>query len=148
MKFKINKKSLKKMYIRKNNKINLFYILLSSIIFFVMTHSGIKYNIIMYIVYYLVLLVILSIILYLFNNLYASILVKKQKKFFIKLTNNKVVSELIDINYSDIDKIEYYTNQIIIKYNHNSFIIEKSILENSTDFDKIKDILLKKTKKS
>ena len=76
MKYEIDKKILKKVYIKKYQKINLFYIFFATIIFVMVTNDVIKYNILVYLLYYFLLLITLSLILYFVNKLYITFLVK------------------------------------------------------------------------
>ena len=100
MKYEIDKKILKKVYIKKYQKINLFYIFFATIIFVMVTNDVIKYNILVYLLYYFLLLITLSLILYFVNKLYITFLVKNN--FCIEVNDNKIIINLLLINWSTI----------------------------------------------
>lgn len=153
--YRITKNDLKKIYIKKYQKINLFYIILSTIIYFIVIKDTIKYNLFIYLIYYFFVLAVLLIILHFINLIYTSLLIKLNIKkiiydsdYKVEISNNKIISKnnnnKIIINFDDIDKIVYNKKEIIIKYNKNRiYLISRSFLENKEEFEKIIDYLNK-----
>lgn len=146
MKYEIDKKILKKVYIKKYQKINLFYIFFVTIIFVMVTNDVIKYNILVYLLYYFLLLITLSLILYFVNKLYITFLVKNN--FCIEVNDNKIIINNTVIDLKNIKEIICSKDRIIIKSNNDKFIVDKCFFENETDFYEFKNDINKNSLQS
>ena len=146
MKYEIDKKILKKVYIKKYQKINLFYIFFATIIFVMVTNDVIKYNILVYLLYYFLLLITLSLILYFVNKLYITFLVKNN--FCIEVNDNKIIINNTVIDLKNIKEIICSKDRIIIKSNNDMVIIDKCFFENETDFYEFKNDINKNSLQS
>ena len=146
MKYEIDKKILKKVYIKKYQKINLFYIFFATIIFVMVTNDVIKYNILVYLLYYFLLLITLSLILYFVNKLYVTFLVKNN--FCIEVNDNKIIINNTVIDLKNIKEIICSKDRIIIKSNNDKIIIDKCFFENETDFYEFKNDINKNSLQS
>lgn len=153
--YTMNKKDLKKMYVKDYSKINIIYLFLASFLFIIFMFDMIKYNFIFFTISYIVLLIVLTFILYFLDLIYAAALVRINDKknnhyggFKVEMNEKEIISKNDDyelkINWNQIQKIIYKKNKIYIKYQNKDklvFLINKDFLNNKNDFEKIKKYL-------
>ena len=153
--YKMSRNDLKKMYIKDYQKINMIYIVLTTITFIFITKDLFKYNLLFFLLFYIIIIIIFSLILHLFNHLYVEILLKVNDKksntygtFNVAIDKNGIISKndstKLIIKWNEIKNVNFNKNRIYIKYENKNrlvFIINKDFLENKNDFEKITKII-------
>lgn len=146
-KYNVSKKDLKKMFIKDYQKINIFYLLLTTIIFIIFTKEVMIDNVSTIIIFYLIVLFVLIMILFIINRLYASILVNVYKNnygiFNITIDKNHITINDDKIELDEIKRITIKKDRIYLTYNKNTFLISKNFLENEEVFIEIQKRLNK-----
>lgn len=140
MKFKyiVDKKELKKIFVKDYQKINIFYLILSTIIFIMMTKDIIKDNLTTVLAFYLIVIILLLMLLCFINRVYASILVTTCRNnigdFDIEIDKKNII---VNKDKKVIKKTLIKKDRIYISCDKENFVIYKMFLKNENDFDKI-----------
>lgn len=79
-KYVVTKENYKKLYLRRLRGMDIFYFVLATLLYLAMTYKIIRYNLPVMLILYLIYVGVFLFIIFLFNRIYASIMMKFQEK--------------------------------------------------------------------
>ncbi|MEG0825945.1 MAG: hypothetical protein RR404_00590 [Bacilli bacterium] len=157
-KYNITKENFKRMYNKELKNVNIFYIILASIIFFILLQDIIKYNFLFVFIIYILFITVLIFLIIFISQIYVNILIKLTNKkvsnnygvFDVTINDTGITSKNLEskmkINWKEIKKINVTKNKISIIYGNKTkmvFTIYKTLLEKDNNYGKILEIISK-----
>lgn len=155
--YRLTKKDYQKIIYERNKRINIIYLLISSLIYLISTINLIVQKNLLVFIIFVIYVLVMSIFLFILNKVITNVIVKINENMEIKygiyrcsLKNNYFIEELedyrLECDFNNLRKIKYRKNSIELFPKDKLIVIvfKKELFVKSEDYDKLVTILKEK----